>query len=467
MAINMNTSTAGGWPPDIMGPEGISLQFGMESLLKGDSKGGMSPWLAEKYTVSDDLKYITFNLRKGVKFHDGSDFNATAAKWNLDQQIAAKKQPYWASVEIIDDSTIKVNFTFWTNSNLNSFDGGWMVSKEAFDKHGKDYMRDNPCGTGPFKFLSFQKDVNYKWVKNPNYWIKGKPLLDAVEITYVADPMNQKSVLLSGQVDMLYVEPGKIASDLKSQGYDFLCDIITVYCFIPDSGHADSPYANPKVLQAVDYAIDREAIAKAFSYGFWPAAYQIPPVSTAVYNPNFVGRKLDVAKSKALLTEAGYPNGFKTTLLNNSSIPRDFAVALQAALLAVNIQAEISYPSTPGAFFESSNTMNNVLVLQPVMSLPNYNTALRLFLMGPDSLWDHNFAPSAEYKKLYQASLLAPVYDPKLVMAATDQLSKETAVIPFAQAGMGWAMPKYIKDGGFMQRASTDVFYSESLWLDK
>jgi hypothetical protein len=111
--------------------------------------------------------------------------------------------------------------------------------------------------------------------------------------------------------------------------------------------------------------------------------------------------------------------------------------------------------------------MTNVLVMQPVMSLPNYNTALRLFLLGPDSLWDHNFAPSAEYKKLYQASLLAPVYDPKLVMAATDQLSKESAVIPFAQAGMGWSMPKYIKDGGFMERGSTDVFNSENLWLDK
>jgi peptide/nickel transport system substrate-binding protein len=451
-----------------MGPEGVSLQFCMESLLKGDSNGAVTPWLAESYKVADDLKSITFTIRKGVKFHDGTDFNAKAAQWNLNNQIVAKKQPYWASVDLIDDNNVRVNFTQFTNTNINTFDGAWMVSPTAFNLHGIDWMRNNPVGTGPFKFGGFQKDVNYKWVKNPDYWVKGKPYVDAVEINYVADPMTQKSVLLSGQVDMLQVEPGSVSADLQAQGFDYKSTLTVVYSFIPDSGHADSPYSKPKVLQAIDYAINRESIAKAFSYGYWTAPYQIPPSTSAVYNPNFAyAHKYDLAKAKALLTEAGYPNGFKTTILNNSAVPRDFAVALQSSLAELKIQAELSYPANPGAFFEASNTMNNVLVIQPVMTLPNYNTALRLFLLGKDSLWNHNFAPSPEYLKLYQASLMAPVYDPKLVMAATDQLSKESAVIPFAQAGMGWAMKKYVKNGGFLERGSTDIFNSENIWLDK
>jgi ABC-type oligopeptide transport system substrate-binding subunit len=168
-----------------------------------------------------------------------------------------------------------------------------------------------------------------------------------------------------------------------------------------------------------------------------------------------------------LLAEAGLSSGFKTTLLNNTSIPHDFAQYLQASLAAINIQAEISFPETVGAFIEASNSMKNVLVLQPLMATPNYNTAIGLFLLGPDSLWNHNFKPSAEFLKLREASLLAPKLDPKLVKAATDQLSREHAVIPFAQAGMGWLIQNYIKDGGFCTKGSTDLFDVANMWLDK
>jgi ABC-type transport system substrate-binding protein len=221
------------------------------------------------------------------------------------------------------------------------------------------------------------------------------------------------------------------------------------------------------VMEAIDHAIDREAIAKAFSYGFWSAAYQIPPPTQAFYDPNFAGAKYDLAKAKSLMAEAGIPSGFKTTLLNNSSIPRDFAQYLQSALAAINIQSDISFPETPPAFFDASNTLKNVLVLQPLMATPNYNTSIQLFLLGPDSLWNHNFKPSAEFLKLKDASLLAPKLDPNLVKAATDQLSKEHAAIPFAQAGMGWSMQKYVKDGGFNTKSSTDQFDVVNIWLDK
>jgi hypothetical protein len=136
-------------------------------------------------------------------------------------------------------------------------------------------------------------------------------------------------------------------------------------------------------------------------------------------------------------------------------------------MAAINIQAEISFPETVGAFIESSNSMNNVLVLQPLMSIPNYNSAIYLFLLGKDSLWNHNFKPTDEFLKLREASLFSPVYDSKLVKAATDLLSKEHQVIPFAQAGMGWVTQSYIKDAGFCTRGSTDLFDIINMWLDK
>src|SRR4030042_1272513 len=143
--------TPGGVPSEIFGPDATSSQFCMEPLLRGDNKGGVSPCLAESYKLADDMKSITFTLRKGVKFHDGTDFNATVAKWNLDNYIASPINQYCASTEVIDDYTVKVTFRMWVNTILNSFTGNaaWMVSKAAFEKNGIDWARNNPVGTGP------------------------------------------------------------------------------------------------------------------------------------------------------------------------------------------------------------------------------------------------------------------------------------------------------------------------------
>jgi len=465
--------TAGGWPPGVFGPDAQSYQYCIEPLLHGDGKGGVIPWLAESYKIADDLKSITFNLRKDVKFHDGTLFNAQAAKWNLDNHITAKDSfaRYWASVDIIDDYTIKVNFNAWVNTNLDNFvdsPASWMVSPAAFEKNGVDWMRNNPVGTGPFKFVSFQRDVSYKVTRNPDYWIKGEPYLNAVEVLYVADPLTQKAAMQAGEADMLQMEPGKAAADMKALGLDVMFQIVTIPCFLPDSAHSDSPYANQKVREAVEYAIDREAIAKAFSYGFWQAPYQIPPPSNAAYNPNFtLARKFDADKAKQLLTEAGYPNGFSTTILVNPAlVNRDIMVALQTNLADVGIKAELSFPANMGGFIANSNSLDNVLVIQPILSTPNFNGTF-MYFDGPNFMWNHNFLPSPEFLKLEQASMTSPAVDVNLIRAATDELSKEAAAIPLFEAGLGWALQPYVMNGGWLQRGDSSLFETQQTWLNK
>jgi peptide/nickel transport system substrate-binding protein len=465
--------TAGGWPPDVFGPDAQSYQYCMEPLLREDNKGDAIPWLAESYKISDDLKSITFTLRKGVKFHDGTDFNAQAAKWNLDNQISAKSSysVYWASVDVVDDYTIKVNFNSWSNTILDTFadsPGSWMVSPTAFEKNGVDWMRDNPVGTGPFKFVSFQRDVSYQVTRNPDYWTKGEPYLDGVEVLYVADPLTQKAAMQAGEADMLQMEPGKAAADMEALGLDFKYSIITIPCFLPDSAHADSPYKDQKVREAVEYAIDREAIAKAFGYGFWQAPYQIPPPSNPAYNPNFAyARKYDPDKAKQLLNDAGYPNGFDTTILVNPAIvTRDIVVALQNNLAAVGIKADLSYPTNMGAFIGDSNSLHNVLVIQPILSSPNFNNTF-MFFMGPGFMWNQNFQPPPEFLEAREKSLASPTMDVNLIRAATDELSKQAAAIPLFEAGLGWVLQRYVMNGGWLERADSEVFNTEQTWLNK
>ena len=141
------SATNVGWPADFSISQPL-IQHSCDTLLRGDKKGNIIPWLAESYKIADDQKSITFSLRKGVKFHDQSDFNAVVAKWNLDNFIDAKMQENWASVDVIDDYTIRVNFTKWQNTLLSTFVEptfvAFMVSKTAFEKNGKDWMRMHP-----------------------------------------------------------------------------------------------------------------------------------------------------------------------------------------------------------------------------------------------------------------------------------------------------------------------------------
>ena len=107
-----------GWPPENAKQVGGAApvnQYCLETLLRGDIQGKLQPWLAESYKIADDLKSITFKLNKDIKFHDGSDFNAEVVKWNYDNMIATNIEPYrhWASVDVLDDYTVRVNFTEW------------------------------------------------------------------------------------------------------------------------------------------------------------------------------------------------------------------------------------------------------------------------------------------------------------------------------------------------------------------
>jgi peptide/nickel transport system substrate-binding protein len=338
-----------GWPAEMVGYSGAMTNCA-ETLLRDDHKGNLVPWLAESFKVADDLKSITFNIRKGVKFHDGSDLNAGAVKWNLDNYIQSKMQPYWASAETIDDYTLRVYFTQWKNTLPVSFGDidppAFIISKASFDSHGKDWMMANPVGTGPFRYRSFQQDVSLELEKNPDYWVKGKPYLDGVKVTMATDPTTIKMLVQSGEEDIIAnVSDPKDAAAYSAMGLKVTARPFINWGLIPDTANSSSPWAKQQVREAVDYAIDREGIAKAFGYGYYQPLYQIPPRYTLTYEPNFpLARKYNPDKAQQLLAEAGFSSGFDTTIIAMPMGSRDVTVSIQENLAKIGIKANLDYP---------------------------------------------------------------------------------------------------------------------------
>ncbi len=469
MILWASPSGTGGLPWELFGNDLISSHQIIEPLLHVDGNSNIVPCLAESYSVADDLMSITFKLRKGVKFHDGTEFNAEAAKWNLDHTIAKMSQPSWKSVDIIDDYTVRLNLNYWTNTIVTGMDSAssWMVSPSAYEKNGEEWMRNNPVGTGPFKFLSFERDVSYKSVRNPDYWMEGKPYLDEVDILYIGDPMTQKAALQSGEADILQIEPAKMAFDLKNMGFIIDVNVTSTFLLLPDTAHETSPFAIKQVREAVEYALDREAIANAFSYGFWSAAYQIASPSASAYDPNFVpARTHNVGKAKELLAEAGFPNGFTATLsVIPVGIDRNIAVAIQNNLADAGITISISIPAAIPKWFEDSNTLESVLLMQPVFGGSNWNSAFALAFRPGMTMMNTVWQRTPEFIELYDASQNAPTMDVDLIRAVLHYLYEEALVIPVMNGGTGYASQPYVMDAGFNNRGPGWV--PEDAWIKK
>jgi peptide/nickel transport system substrate-binding protein len=471
MILWASPSGTGGLPWELFANDFLSSQHIIEPFLHIDKEGNLIPCLATSYEVADDLMSVTFHLRNGVKFHDGSDLNAQVAKWNLDNTMAnpMTASPYWESVDIIDDYTVRINLNQWVNTILTGFasTSTWMVSLEAYNQNGEEWMRENPVGTGPFKFVSFERDVSYKAERNPDYWQEGKPYLDGVEILYVADPLTQKAALEAGEADVLQIEPGKNAADLKAEGYITAVSVESTFVLMPDTAHPDSPFAIKEVREAVGYALDRESLANAFSYGFWEAPYQIPDPSSLVYDPNFaLAREYNVEKAKQLMTEAGFGEGFDGTLLVIPvGIDQNIPVAIKTNLAEIGINLELNIPAAIPKFMEDSNTLTNVLILQPIFGGVNWNGALS-FALRPDLMMMNTvWLRTPEFIELYNTTLSSPTMDIDLILAVTNYLSEDAQLIPVFSGGTGFAYSSYVMDGDWHNREAD--WNPETIWLDK
>jgi peptide/nickel transport system substrate-binding protein len=393
---------------DPVGPSYTSTCFKravpvIETLLRYDKTGVVVPWLATAWKVSKDLDSITLTLRKGVKFHDGTDFNAQTCKWNLERYRTSNNPELKVvkSIDIIDDFTIRLNISKWDSTLLDTlaYTPGMMISPTAYQKAGStdkersDWARINPVGTGPFKFVSWNREVKIKYEKFSDYWQKGKPYLEGIEIVVIPNPVTRLLSFRKGEVDIITTVDPRDVKELEREG-NYIVTMSNLSslasCVAGDSAHRNSHFSDIRVRRAVEYAVDKKALVDALTQGYGNVCNQYAPMGSWGLNPDVKGYPYDPSKAKQLLAEAGYSKGFKTKLISpNFGLYVPIPPAIQEYLRKVGIDAEIEMLSS--AAYQSvlrAGWQDSLLFLEGSQNFPDVARVIvdkisaRMFMKG-------------------------------------------------------------------------------------
>ena len=317
-----------------------------EGLTRIDKNGAVKPALAKSWTVSEDQKTYTFNLQKGVLFHDGASFEADDVVFSLNRargenSFNAQKVLFKPiqSVESKDSHTVVVTLNQPTGGFL--FNMGWgdaIIVDEA--SAGKN--KSHPIGTGPFKFSKWVKGDRVVMVRNDAYW--GTPAkLKMATIKIIPDPAAAVSAMMAGDIDGFANFPApESLSQFKSDPRFKVVIGSTEGETILSTNNQRGPFKKLKVRQAVAHALDRKAIIDGAMFGYGT------PIGThfAPHHPAYVDlistHPYDLAKAKQLLTEAGYPDGFKGVIkLPPPSYARRGGEIVASQLRKIGIDLEI------------------------------------------------------------------------------------------------------------------------------
>ena len=354
----------------LMGPTDRSFIFpGTEALIdtsgeRGEFTTGIEPVLAESFDVDVENLTITFNIRKGVKFHDGSDLTAEVAAWNLQQVIDAGNMPYidyLKEMRVEDDYTLVLELNEYNNQLLPTW-GWWTAqySKEAWENAGatdeerNEWVGSHLVGTGPFILEEFERDVSLKWVKNENYWREDRPYLDGIEVTIIPDPVTARALLEAGDADV-WGAPAKDALELIDMGYYKQSGWpLLPFGLWPNTEVPESKWQDIRLREAVEYALDKEAITKAMGHGMYVTIKALPWEGEWGYDPA-AGRPYDPDKARELMADAGYTpdNPLPIKILSqNDPVTTDAVTMVKGFLDEVGFEVELDL-ADPGRFFGS------------------------------------------------------------------------------------------------------------------
>ena len=452
----------------------------IETLLRFDQEpnlGKIKPWLATGWSYNADYTALTLTLQKGVKYHDGTNFNAQSVKDCLDFYKAAGRIELKSvtSVDVVDEYTVRLNtpkFDVALVGVLAQAPIGQMVSPTAMRTMDKNKLLLTPVGTGPFKLASYEVGVKIRGEKFTDYWVKGLPYLDAIEITVITDPTVARMAFERGEGDVIPRMEPKEGSELKATGkYNvFLSRSGFEFALGGDVVNADSPFANVKVRKAVAYAMNVEGAIKQLGYGIWIPNRRMWNNAHWAFNPAPTIFSYDPAKAKSLLAEAGYATGFKSTIYLRDKMFENVATVLQSNLKDVGIDVNLEVMTPAQASEQASKGWKNSIRHLLAPSTPEREPSVTaLTYYGPGNLNNASMVLPADVVALCQKAASEPDFDKRKAMALeADRLVMEEYALFWEVVTAPFVVPKqrYVHDDNL--RFFVGHYWTpERAWVEK
>ena len=353
-------------------PGGYEVAYCLfDRLVDFDKNLNIVPQLASAWELAADAKSVRLKLRTGVKFQDGTPFDAAAVKFNLERMMDKTRnptnRPLWdvvSGVEVVDASTVLVRTKDPFSQILNSFahGSGSMVSPASVEKYGEKGVAQNPVGAGPFMLESFTPGQEVALKAFDGYW-GGKPATDRLVFKFIAEPATRIAALRTGAIDIADSVPVQLVAGLRREAN---IEVITSPSLRPLGlviNMANAPFNDPKVRQALNHAVPVKTIAERVFFGFAKASDSPLAFDTQGYKKSSPF-EYSPDKAKALLASAGWVPGadgklqkggqaFKIRMLASEGLfPGDVSIVeiCQRSFAQIGIDATITKVES-GAYF--------------------------------------------------------------------------------------------------------------------
>ncbi len=320
-----------------------------EGLVSLDEKMRVINLLAESWEPSADAKEFTFKLHSGVKFHDGTPFNASAVKDSFDRVLAPDstltRHHFFADVidhfEVIDDGTLKLvaKLPFAAMIATLAHPAGGIPSPTALKKYGQDFGI-HPVGTGPFTFVEWVRGDHLSLAAYPDYWNKPfGPAVSKMTIKGITEPSALGIAVQTGAVQFAGPIAAPQAQQLKSAQGVVITETDSITGYYVTLNNMKKPFDNVQVRQALNYGVNKDEVLKAADLG--KGKLLDSPLAAGIYGYQSVKTyPYDAQKAKDLLSQAGLASGFKSVLWTGAT-DKDRAVAIQGQLKAIGVEVEV------------------------------------------------------------------------------------------------------------------------------
>lgn len=350
VAVQSNFTTTDPYDANDTLSQAVAKSF-YQGLYGFDKDMKMVPVLAEGHTVTKDGLVYTLKLKKGIKFHDGSDFNAEAVKVTFDRVTnpdnKLKRYNLYKNIiktEAVDASTVRFTLKdpFSPFINTLAHPSGVIISAAALAKYGSKGIAQNPVGTGPFKFVEWKATDYMKVAKWDGYWKKGYPKVDSITWRPVVDNNTRSAMMQTNEAHFAFPMPPEGVAALSQKPSLEVTSAPSIIHRYLSMNTLQKPFDNPKVRQAINYAINKEALVKVAFSGYAIPAEGVLPKGVA-FNTKLGPWPYNPAKAKELLKEAGYPNGFESTLWSayNHTTAQKVIQFVQQQLGQVGIKVQV------------------------------------------------------------------------------------------------------------------------------